>query len=116
MLVRHDSLDLDDELHSRYEQLRDTFLRDEVLAHDALDGGIHNDYDGECAKREYDGNSYDSLNKCDDDSSGGNNPNTKLSDKLRMLATRTSQISQDELYSAVQSHNYRHKYFDYRQL
>ena len=46
MFVQHDSLDLDDELHSRCEQLRDTFLRDEVLARDALDGGIHNDCGG----------------------------------------------------------------------
>lgn len=112
MLARHGSLDLDGELHSRCDRLCDTFLRDEVLARDALDGEIHSDCGDECAKCECVGDNYDSLNIRDGDSNLDNSPNTKLNDIRRMLATRTSQISQDELYSVVQSHNCRHKYFD----
>lgn len=92
MLVEHDSLDLGDGLHSRYERLRDTSRHAVVLVRDALGGRIHNGCYDVYAMCECDDDNCDSLSIRDGDSRLDSSPNTKLSDKLRMLATRTNQI------------------------
>lgn len=82
VLARHDSLDLGGELHNRCERLCDAILHDECDDCNRQGDGSRNECD-DCATREYDDDSCDSLSMCSDDNSEDSDSNTKLSDRRR---------------------------------
>ena len=101
MFVQHDSLDLDVVWHSRCELRCDAFRHGGYGDDIQLDDGNRSGDGDVYAICEYSDDNYDNLSMCSGDSSVDSNPNTKANDRLRMLATRTSQRSQDELRSVV---------------
>ena len=82
MLARHDSLDLGGGLRNRCERLYDAIPHDECDDCNRQGDGSRNEGD-DCATREYDDDSCDSLSMCSDDNSEDSDSNTKLSDKRR---------------------------------
>ena len=82
MFVQHDSLDLDVVWHSRCELWCDAFRHGGDGDDIRLDDGNRSGDGDVCAMCEYDDDNYDNLSRCGGDNNVGNNPNTKVNDKL----------------------------------